>query len=336
MLTADQKVVARAPANWDAVCEPVRPFLAQVSEQLRDEVAAFDPRISAFVQYALASQGKQLRPLLVALGGRVAGRLNSDHVMAAVIIELVHLATLVHDDVIDAADQRRNRPTLAASWGNEISVLAGDCLFAQALKRAAEFPTPEVCRMVAEATKTVCTGEILQTLRRGDFQVAREEYLRELRMKTAELFALACRLGLRLGGGEGDLREYGLNLGTAYQLYDDCLDVFGSEPSAGKSLGTDLATGKATLPLMLALEQATAGRRDELRGLLADWRPELGEELRAMLATEDCRTACRTEVDGFLEGARGALVALPANEGRAGLAALVDCLEEQMDGLGAG
>ena len=131
------------------------------------------------------------------------------------------------------------------------------------------------------------------------------------------------------------MREYGLNLGTAYQLYDDSLDVFGSEPRAGKSLGTDLATGKATLPLMLTLERVPVGERDQLLGLLADWRPERSEEMQAFLKTEECLSACRVEVEGFLEGARGALVVLPDNEGRKGLAGLVDCLDAQMAGLGA-
>src|SRR5204863_3955488 len=144
---------------------------------------------------------------------------------------------------MDAAKIRRGRPTMAAHWGNEISVLLGDCLFAHALKLAAGFPTTEICRAVAAATNTVCSGEILQTQRRRNFELSRAEYFKVLQMKTGELFALSCDLGAYLSGAgavqRSALRQYGLAMGTAYQIYDDCLDLFGSEVSAGKSLGTD-------------------------------------------------------------------------------------------------
>ena len=136
----------------------------------------------------------------MALTANALGSVNDAHVTVAVIIEMVHLATLVHDDVMDEAEIRRGRLTLAANWGNEIAVLFGDCLFAQALKLAASFPTPEVCRAVAMATNTVCSGEILQTQHRRDFQFTRENYFKVLEMKTAELFALSCELAACLSG----------------------------------------------------------------------------------------------------------------------------------------
>src|SRR5262249_32001840 len=159
---------------------------------------------------------------LVALSAAATGKLTDQHVTVAVIVEMVHLATLVHDDVMDEAETRRRRPTLAATWGNEISVLLGDCLFAHSLRLAASFPTPDICRAVASATNTVCTGEILQTHRRLNFQFTREEYFKVLSMKTAELFALSCELGARLSGAsdavQAALRDYGMALGTAYQI----------------------------------------------------------------------------------------------------------------------
>jgi octaprenyl-diphosphate synthase len=144
-----------------------------------------------------------MRPTLVALAANSIGKISDAHVTAAVIIEMVHLATLVHDDVMDEAEIRRGKLTLAANWGNEIAVLFGDCLFAQALKLAASFPTPEVCRAVAMATNTVCTGEILQTQHRRNFEtVSRREYFRIIEMKTAELFTLSCDLAAFLGGAK--------------------------------------------------------------------------------------------------------------------------------------
>lgn len=125
---------------WKRIVEPVQPFLDAVSRRLEEQVGAFDPEISAYARYALSNQGKQLRPALVALAANAAGRTTDDHITVAVVIEMVHLATLVHDDVMDSAEIRRRRPTLAANWGNEISVLVGDCLFAHSLRLAASFP----------------------------------------------------------------------------------------------------------------------------------------------------------------------------------------------------
>ena len=238
MLAAETKAVGgshAAPApdstrSWAQIVEPVEPFLESVAQRLSEQVQSFDPQIAPYAQYALTNQGKQLRPALVCLSGGAAGRVNDNLVTVAVIIEMVHLATLVHDDVVDEAEIRRCRPTLAANWGNEISVLLGDCLFANALKLAASFPTPEVCRAVSGATHTVCAGEILQTLRRGDFQFSRADYFKILEMKTAALFALSCDLGASLAGGSAEqrsaLRQFGLMLGTAYQIFDDCVDLF--------------------------------------------------------------------------------------------------------------
>src|ERR1044071_69591 len=222
-------VAARAkvpPHSWKQIVEPVEPFLEAVARRLAEQVQSFDPEIASYAHYALTNQGKQLRPALVALSAGTIGKPNDNLITVAVIIEMVHLATLVHDDVMDEAVLRRQRPTLAATWGNHISVLLGDCLFAHALKLAAGFPTPEICRAVAAATNTVCSGEILQTSRRKKFELSRAEYFKVLSMKTGELFALSCDLGAYLsdanGGHRVALRQYGLAIGTAYQIYDDC------------------------------------------------------------------------------------------------------------------
>jgi octaprenyl-diphosphate synthase len=254
-----------ATLSWKEVVGSVDPFLKAVIHRLQEQIQEFDPDIATYAQYALTGQGKQLRPALVALSAEATGKLNDDHVMVAVIIEMVHLATLVHDDVMDEASLRRGRPTLAANWGNEISVLLGDCLFAHAVKLAASFPTPEICRAVASATNTVCAGEILQTQLRKNFELSRAEYFKVVSMKTGELFALSCDLGAFLSGSPDRhrtaLRKYGMDIGTAYQVYDDCLDLFGTEADAGKSLGTDLAKGKLTLPMLYLLERSWIGSR---------------------------------------------------------------------------
>src|SRR5215469_10873964 len=286
MLAADSKVVSgritdslnpEPACSWKQIIDPVEPFLETVASRLTKEVEAFDPDVIPYADYALNGHGKHLRPALVALSANALGPVAESHVTVAVIIEMVHLATLVHDDVMDEAEIRRRRLTLAANWGNEIAVLFGDCLFAHALKLAASFPTPEVCRSVAMATNTVCSGEILQTQQRRNFQFSQAEYFKVLEMKTAELFSLSCDLGACLSGApavqRNALRQFGILLGTAYQLYDDCLDLFGSEAAAGKSLGTDLAKGKLTLPVLLAWEQATPEEKAKLQGYILEWEP---------------------------------------------------------------
>lgn len=243
---------------WDHLSAPLRPFLNEVSDGLAHQVSHFEPEVAEFAKYALENQGKQLRPLLVGLSAQSTGGIKKEHVKVAIIIEMIHLATLVHDDIMDHADIRRSRPTLANRWGNEIAVMLGDCLFAHALKLAAEFPTVDVCRLVSESTRTVCSGEIIQNFRKSQIKGARERYFKVIEMKTAELFALACDQGAYHNQASLEsrekLHEFGICFGTAYQIFDDLLDLFGSENSVGKSLGTDLITGKLTLPIIHILE----------------------------------------------------------------------------------
>jgi octaprenyl-diphosphate synthase len=240
---------------------------------------------------------------------------------------------------MDEAEIRRGRLTLAANWGNEIAVLFGDCLFAHALKLAASFPTPEVCRAVALATNTVCSGEILQTRHRRDFHLTREKYFRILEMKTAELFALSCELSACLSGPSTEqraaLRQFGLAFGTAYQLYDDCVDLFGSEAEAGKSLGTDLAKGKLTLPVLLLRERAEPADRLRLESLVQVWQSDSMARVAGLLAKYNTLTPSLHIVHQYLERARSVLRALPASHGRTGLHGITEYLARQTNALEA-
>jgi octaprenyl-diphosphate synthase len=228
---------------------------------------------------------------------------------------------------------------LAANWGNDIAVLFGDCLFARALALAASFPTPDVCRSVALATNTVCSGEILQTQHRGDFDFTREQYFKVLEMKTAELFALSCQLSAFLSGAPAEqrsvLRQFGLAFGTAYQVYDDCLDLFGSETAAGKSLGTDLAKGKLTLPVLLLLERAEASDRARIQGLIRGWQTGSVKRMLKFLAKYETLEASVEIVRQYLSEASQVISVLPATDGRSNLVSLADFLARQTDALGA-
>ena len=323
---------------WKEIVSPILPFLAKVSARLQEQVQAFDPEISDYAQYALNNQGKQIRPALVGLAGQAIGPLSESLVTVAVIIEMVHLATLVHDDVMDEAEVRRRRPTMAANWGNEISVLLGDCLFAHALRLAAGFPTTEVCRAVATSTQIVCSGEIRQTNQRRHFELSREDYFKVLGMKTGELFALSCELGASLSGANaherGTMRHFGMALGTAYQIYDDCLDIFGSEAQAGKSLGTDLAHGKLTLPILIILEQGTPQEQARLKQLLTEWHPEKFPLVLDMLEKYETLNQAREAVYFYLSEAQTHLQACGGVAEIQRLAQLKEFLAQQTALLG--
>src|SRR5665213_656087 len=204
--------------DFKELFERVRPQMAALDQFMRHQVECFEPEIRDMAAYCLDTTGKRLRPTMVFVSGwQGDGVVLDDLVRAAGVVEMVHLATLVHDDIMDHADLRRNRRTAAREFGPDAAVLLGDALFSQALYVAAQFPTPEVCRMVSESTRKVCSGEIMQTLRRRDINISLAEYRRMIDLKTAELFRVSCFLGARLsGGGEDFVRaadRFGHHLG---------------------------------------------------------------------------------------------------------------------------
>lgn len=344
MLAAESKVenpclnpAADSARSWKTIVEPVEPFLRAVTRRLMDQAREFDPQLIPYAEHALNNGGKHLRPTLVALAAGCFRPPNESHITAAVIIEMVHLATLVHDDVMDEAQIRRSRPTVAAKWGNEIAVLFGDCLFAQALKLASGFPTTEVCRAVALATNTVCSGEILQTQQRRNFAAAQRDYFRVIEMKTGELFTLSCDLAAYLSEARpaerAALRAFGAAVGTAYQMYDDCVDLCSTEADAGKSLGTDLAKGKLTWPVLLAWERAGATDRAELEKLITHWHLENLSAVNGLLAKYETFAPTIAEIERYLAQARQALRGLPASPGREGLGQLTNFLAQQTAAL---
>lgn len=244
----------------------VGPHMAALDSFMRRQVEQFEPEIRPMAAYCLDTTGKRLRPTMVFITGwKGEAVVEEPLVRAAGVVEMVHLATLVHDDIMDRAEIRRNRRTASREFGPDAAVLLGDALFSQALHIASQFPTTEVCRLVSESTRKVCSGEITQTLRRRDLNVSLEEYRRIIDLKTAELFRVSCYLGAMLGGYDMAFAKaadaFGRHLGIAYQIYDDLADFLGEERQIGKTLGTDLATGKLTLPLMLLLEKVPAEER---------------------------------------------------------------------------
>src|ERR1700722_9202923 len=265
----------------------IKPDLDKIEERLRFQVQEFDPGISGYVSYALDSNGKRIRPALVLLAAHASGKSTPQHLDLAVVVELIHLATLVHDDIMDGATKRRNKPTAVAKRGAELSVLLGDCLFCHALKISADFEDHTITRSIAEASNEVCSGEILQTQRRFDLKLSIPEYLKIISMKTGALFRVSTELAAVLNGCRPEevqaMRNYGDYLGIAYQIYDDCLDLVGTEGSTGKTVGTDLAKGKLTLPLLHVLAQANDAERERLHSIILHGTEESRVELLAQV-----------------------------------------------------
>lgn len=262
--------------------------MAELDRFLASQLDAFEPEIRSMVEYCIDTSGKRIRPALVFLSGwQGPDQCPADLVRVAAVVELVHLATLVHDDIMDDADVRRNRRTAGREYGPTPAVLLGDALFAHALHLATQFPTAEICAAVAESMRRVCAGEIVQTLRRGSTNITRADYQRIVDLKTAELFRVSCFLGAKLGGlppGFVDAASrFGRHLGIAYQIYDDLVDFFGTESRIGKTLGTDLASGKLTLPLLVLLERLPADEAAALTAEVTGQRPpQLAVRLRQM------------------------------------------------------
>jgi octaprenyl-diphosphate synthase len=255
-----------------ATFELINAELYAVEERIRAQSRAFDPAVEGYVAYAVESHGKRLRPALALLAGGATGNIGPEHFDLAVVVELIHAATLIHDDILDSADLRRGQPTANAKWGNSLSVLLGDCLFAHALKLASGFRSSEMMRRMAEAASEVCSGEIMQTQRRFDLKLSVPDYYRIIEMKTGALFAVATELGAFLNGATpaliGAMRNFGLRFGTAFQIYDDVLDLAGDQARAGKTLGSDLRKGKLTLPVLYLLQNSEPQERDRICGII--------------------------------------------------------------------
>jgi octaprenyl-diphosphate synthase len=253
------------PRNDIFPFELVRSELERVEVSIREQVRAFDSAVEPYVSYICNTSGKRIRPALAILVGGAAGAVTDNHLKIGVILELIHMATLVHDDIMDGANTRRMVPTANAKWGNALSVLLGDVLFSHALTLATDFNSIDICRKVGNSAREVCQGEIIQTQRRFDLSFTKAEYFRVIEMKTGALFAAATGLAANLSGmdpeTEARLYSYGMKLGTAYQIYDDCLDLVGSEEVVGKTLRTDLIKGKLTLPILNLLEDTSEAQR---------------------------------------------------------------------------
>jgi octaprenyl-diphosphate synthase len=300
--------------------------MAAVDALIRRRLASDVVLVNQVAEYIIGAGGKRLRPMLTVLAARAAGYSGSAHHQLAAVVEFIHTATLLHDDVVDESDLRRGRATANAAFGNAASVLVGDFLYSRAFQLMVELESLEIQKVLADTTNLIAEGEVLQLLHVRNPDTDEAAYLRVIERKTAVLFAAATQLGGHLAGigaaGEKALFDYGMALGYAFQIADDVLDYAGDTATLGKNLGDDLAEGKATLPLIHAMAHSAPDVQQRLKQIVVDGDTTGFPEVLA--AINDCGSLrySRATAQHYANQAITALNALPESEARQALAGL--------------
>jgi octaprenyl-diphosphate synthase len=306
---------ATPPPTLESIRAPIEDDLVAVDAVIRRRLDSHVLLIRTIADYIVGSGGKRLRPALVILTANAFGARGDAKYELAAVIEFIHTATLLHDDVVDESSLRRGRKTANAEFGNAASVLVGDFLYSRAFQMIVDVGSLRIMKVLADATNAIAEGEVLQLLNVHDADIDEENYLRVIRYKTAKLFEAATQGGAIIGGAapgaEAALAEYGLHLGTAFQLIDDVLDYSGGPHETGKNLGDDLAEGKPTLPLIHVMRAGTEAERALVRHAIEHGGKSDLEAVVAAIhrvgALDYARSRAREEADMAIER----LTALP-------------------------
>ena len=300
--------------------------LEAVDREIRRQLASDVALVSQVGDYIVGAGGKRLRPLLVVLAARAAGATNSAHIPTAALIEFIHTATLLHDDVVDASAKRRGRDTANETFGNPASVLVGDFLYSRAFQMMAALESPAVIRVMADATNTIAAGEVLQLMNSGDPDTTEVRYLEVIYRKTARLFEAGAQIAAIVAHAPADiesaLARYGKHLGIAFQLIDDALDYRGDEAELGKNTGDDLAEGKPTLPLIHALRHGDSATARMIRDAIEQGGTEDQGPIRAVIESTGGLDYTARLAESEAELALEALAQIPASAYRDALGAL--------------
>ena len=300
--------------------------MAAVDALIRRRLGSEVVLINQVAEYIIGAGGKRLRPMLLLLAARACGHGGADAHQLAAVVEFIHTATLLHDDVVDDSDLRRGRSTANAVWGNAASVLVGDFLYSRSFQLMVELDRMEVMRILADTTNAIAEGEVLQLLHVRNPDVDETAYLRVIERKTAVLFAAATRLGALLANTDAAtqqrMHDYGLNLGYAFQIADDVLDYASDAATLGKNLGDDLAEGKATLPLIRAMEQSDAATRERLREIVERGEVAALPDVVAAIAATDALAYSRTRAGEYADAAMQAIAGMDDGEAVAALRGL--------------
>lgn len=284
--------------------------------------------INQLSHYIIAGGGKRLRPLLALLSAKAAGYEGTRHVDVAVIVELIHTATLLHDDVVDASKLRRGRETANLVWGNEATVLVGDFLYSRAFQMMVDLENIRVLEILADATNTIAEGEVMQLVSCRDPETTEERYLTTIHNKTAKLFEAAAMLGAVVAGRGGEFENamgaYGRHIGTAFQLVDDALDYSSSSEELGKNIGDDLAEGKPTLPLLYAMWHGTPAQAALVRSAIERGGLDRINEIQAAIESTGAITYTFGRAQAEAQKALAALMGIPKSPYRNALEVLVE------------
>lgn len=324
--TGEQPVTV--PESLRALYAPAAGELDAVEILLRQELSSDNPFVDRLAQHGFRLGGKRLRPALVLLSAKACGGIRPEHLPLAAMVEVLHTATLIHDDVLDEATIRRHLDTVNARWNNEVSILLGDYLLARAICLASSLDDIFACRAISESARSMCEGELRQIESRGNYNLGEADYFEIIAGKTAALTSCCCRLGAHYAGAKPavceTLARYGQDLGVAFQIADDVLDLIGEESTAGKSLGTDLLKQKATLPLIRLLSVVGADERAEIRAQLARSEGHHREVLRPWFKRHDAIEYARGRAKEFIRRAAEELNSLPATPAKDSLLAISD------------
>ena len=319
-MTTSTRTTPSIIATLSQLTECIRPQLEAVENLFHQELSSDLRCVNALVKHVSRFRGKMLRPMLVLLAGKAAGEVTEAHTVLATVVEMVHMATLVHDDVLDEAELRRKGATINHLRGNEAAVLLGDYLISHSFHLCSSLDSQFASRLIGRTTNEVCEGELLQIDNRNNLDLTEETYLQIISRKTASLCATCCLLGAEYAGAPearvGQLELYGLSLGTAFQIQDDILDIVGEENTVGKTLGSDVEKGKMTLPMIHFLRTAPQEHRLLLRSLLQGNGPDKGERIRNLILPSGSIEYARNRAREFVDRARGALGSLPDGEAR--------------------
>lgn len=302
-------------ADLPAVRRLISTEMAEVDDYVRSSLRSDVVLIRQIAEYIIASGGKRLRPMLHILAARALGNTDERPLALAAIIEFIHTATLLHDDVVDDSDRRRGRETANAVWGNAASVLVGDFLYSRSFQLMVEVGSMKIMEILADATNTIAEGEVMQLLNLGDPDTSEQAYLDVVRCKTAKLFAAAGSMGAVVSNGGDELAvamaDFGTCLGMAFQLTDDALDYEGDAEALGKNVGDDLAEGKPTLPLIHILREGSKDERELIRNVLkTGGREHLQDVAEAIRNTDALGYVARRAVE-YADAAEKALSPLP-------------------------
>jgi octaprenyl-diphosphate synthase len=322
--------VANPPVALAQIFEPIRADLERVEAEFGRQVESNVGLIPEIGRYIQRAGGKRVRPAVLLMASRLAGYDGHWAVLFASVIEFIHTATLVHDDIIDRSEFRRGQLAVHSKWGSDVSVLLGDYLYIKSMDLALSRGSLEVLRVLSDVTLRMIEGEIYQLSKNGDVRISENEHFDIIRRKTAYLFGGCAQIGGMLGGIGQDqqaaLREYGFNLGVEFQLVDDLLDLTGTEASLGKPVASDLREGKLTLPIIHLLQRGGPRMREIVGEVVRDRQlsPERWQELSRGLAEHGSLEYAYTRATEFGARAKASLALLPATPEREGLMALPD------------